>query len=497
MMDVNAAVEGFDVKINRQLTFAGVLKKEYDYIGKEWTSPTVIHRYLRDYHVKVLPYFKDHPINEYTLKNCEKIIDELGKKYGKPNKAHFRVLIKRVFDRAAEIGVIKFPLWGSSFDSKQSFSLVDKVQNGVKKLVKFFSVIQEVLIHDLLFLNPYQDGYSMGLLIMFLTGARNLEAAAVCFEDVVIKGGRPCLVIINSIEELSAKAKAGTKTKNGFRYFPISWKFYRFLMQRKEWLRQKIENGEIVFVEGSEFQTLEHLPIACDGKNFTKYCTPSKLTDAGRELFKKIKITTEQMQILNEHMELDENDTIFGRFTDATAYAMRRNEAGHLCDCGCNIYRARYLFGHALDYGDIQRHHFINDDEICDMHDLLSNRALANEIEYDGVKLDFVEKTSPFKDVFRVYGVIKTEGRVGQTLVIKILPRESHVVTTASFGLEGEDMGIKVEGTLTQESHQVTDYTGGIIIPRHMVTLYDYWRPYALEEERRKHGESLLDMVKS
>lgn len=66
MMDVNAAVEGFDVKINGKLTFAGVLKLEYDVIGEEWTSPRVIHRYLRDYHRKVLPYFKDYPINEYS-----------------------------------------------------------------------------------------------------------------------------------------------------------------------------------------------------------------------------------------------------------------------------------------------------------------------------------------------------------------------------------------------------------------------------------------------
>lgn len=497
MMDVNLAVQGFDVEIKNNATFAGILKSQYSAIGKDWNSEIVIDRYMKDYRYKVLPYFRERPLKDYSLQYCEKVIAELEKRYPKSSKGHFRLLIRKVFDRAAEIGKIRFPLWGTIFDSRQSFSLVDKVRNSIKKLVKFFSVQQEFLIHNLIFQNPEQDGYHMGLLIMFLTGARNLEAAAICFSDIVIKNGRPCLVIINSIEELSAKAKAGTKTKNGFRYFPISWKFYHFLMKRKAWLAAKIASGEITFQPGSEFQKLDDLPIACDGKNWTQYCTPSKLTDAGRELFKKVKITTEQMQILNEDMALNENETIFGRFKDATAYAMRRNKAGHLSDCGCNIYEARYLFGHALDYGDIRRHHFINDDEILVMHDLLSNRPLASEINYDGAWINFQQEEITVKDKFRASGTIETAGRAGQTLVMKVLAREPHVITEVSLAIDTDNEEIGIKGICVQESHQETDHTGRVIIPRHMITLYDYWRPYALEEERRKHGESLLDMVKS
>lgn len=489
-MDVVQAVSGFNIEIKSMPTFAGILKSEYEAIGIEWKRPRVIHQYMYDYHKKILPFFNDRPINEYTLDYCEKVIEQLGEKYPKTDKAHFRVLIRKVFNRAAEIKAIKLPLWGSSFDSKQSFSLVDKVQNSAKKLVKFFSVVQELLIHALLFTNHEQDGYHMGLLIMFLTGARNLEAAAICFSDIVIKNGRPCLVIINSVEELSAKAKAGTKTKNGFRYFPISWRFYKFLMKRKAWLEAKIVSGEIKFKPGSEFKKLDDLPIACDGENWTQYCTPSKLTDAGRELFKKIKITTEQMQILNEDMVLNENETIFGRFKDATAYAMRRNMAGHLSDCGCNIYRARYLFGHALEYGDIERHHFINDDEIKEMHELLSNRPLANDIDYDGIRFNFRQDKISLRDNFHVTAKIETVGREGQVLVVKVLPREPHSVTTATIRLQADNGEFCAKGVYSQVARQENDYTGGIIIPRHMVTLYDYWHPYAEEEKKLKQSNS-------
>lgn len=495
MMDVNLAVEGLEAEINKNATFAGILKSQYAVIGKKWESKTVIDRYMKDYRYKVLPYFKDRPLKDYSLHYCEKVIAELEKQYPKSAKGHFRLLIRVVFDRAAEIGEIRFPLWGTLFDSRQSFSLVDKVRNGIKKLVKFFSVEQEFLICDQIFQDPKQDGYRMGLLIMFLTGARNLEAAAICFSDIVIKGGRPCLVIINSIEELSAKAKAGTKTKNGSRYFPISWKFYHFLMKRKTWVQGKITSGEIKFKRGSEIQKLDDLPIACDGENWTQYCTPSKLTDAGRELFKQIKITTEQMQILNEDMVLNENETIFGRFKDATAYAMRRNMAGHLSDCGCNIYEARYLFGHALDYGDIRRHHFVNDDEIIILHNLISNRPLASEINSDGATVNLEQETVTVKDIFRAAGTIETAGREGQTLVIKILARESHVITEVSLSINSDKEEMHLNGVYALESHQETDHTGRIIIPRHMVTLYDYWRPYALEEERRKQKENLIETV--
>lgn len=283
---------------------------------------------------------------------------------------------------------------------------------------------------------------------------------------------------------------SGTKTKNGFRYFPISWRFYKFLMKRKAWLEAKIVSGEIKFKPGSEFQKLDDLPIACDGENWTQYCTPSKLTDAGRELFKKIKITTEQMQILNEDMVLNENETIFGRFKDATAYAMRRNMAGHLSDCGCNIYRARYLFGHALEYGDIERHHFINDDEIKEMHELLSNRPLANDIDYDGIRFNFREDKISLRDNFHVTAKIETVGREGQVLVVKVLPREPHSVTTATIRLQADNGEFCAKGVYSQVARQENDYTGGIIIPRHMVTLYDYWHPYAEEEKKLKQSNS-------
>lgn len=486
MMDVNLAVTGCELEIKGVVTFAGILNSQYSIIGKKWKSETVIDRYMKDYRYKVLPHFRDRPLKDYSLQYCENVITELEKKYPKGSKGHYRLLIRKVFDRAAEIGEIRFPLWGTIFDSKQSYSLVEKVRNSIKKLVKFFSVQQEFLINDLIFQDPEQDGYRMGLLIMYLTGARNLEAAAISVNDLVIKNGKPFLVIINSIEELSAKAKAGTKTKNGYRYFPISWKLYHFLMKRKAWLAAKIASGEIEFQPGSEFQKLGDLPFACDGENWTQYCTPSKLTDAGRELFKKIKITAEEMQILNEDMALNENEVIFGRFKDATAYAMRRNMAGHLSDCGCNIYEARYLFGHVLDYGEIQRHHFVNDDEMLIMHKLLSNRPLANEIDFDGLSINFCQDEMPLQDVFRVKGLIETSGREGQVLVIEILPRESHVVTEVSFRNDTDDKETRLRGVYVQKDHKVNDHTGRIIVPRYMLALYDYWRPYAEEEKRRQ-----------
>lgn len=484
-MNIEEVVQGYDLVVKEKLSFAGVLKKGIDNIGRRWKAEGTKRNNMADYRRRILPMFADKALEEYTLEYCEQVVDELSKRsrqkdYKQNTRKNYLRLIQRVFKEADLMGVCPNPFWGSKVSQRNTYDLDEKIHNVAKKLVKFFTIEQELKIWNLLFKNPYQDACSMGLLMMFITGARNLEAAAICYEDIVFKGGGPCVVIINSIEGLSAKVKAGTKTKNGYRYYPISMLVYDFLMLRKAWLQAKAEKGEIQFKAGSEFQSVDNLPIACDCETWPKYCTPSDLTDAGRELFKIIGISSEQVQIIRENMKDDEKDPVLGNFKDPTAYSFRRSNASHMYDVHCTILQCRYLMGHALNHESVERYHLVNDDQINNIRRKLANRPLLNEINFAGTFARFDDKDDELylKNVHSASLSISTKGRTGQTLVVRIFPKEPHEQTKATLFLSDTSEKAGVRASYRNSRHMEKEQPTDVVVPREIHSLRDYWKPY-------------------
>ena len=486
-MTIDEAVKGFDLVINGKLTFAGVLKKgmKSGNIGRRWKSPNTIRNNLRNYKQRILPKFAGYSLDAFNLEDCERFVDELsmeyeGNEYATSTKKDYLRLIRVVYEEGARMGVCQDPFWGSKSTQRNTYSLDERVAKVAKKLIKFFSVEQERKIWNLLFNNPHQDACSMGLLLMFITGARNLEAAAICYEDIVMKGGKPCIGIYNSIDGLSAKAKAGTKTKNGYRYYPISMLVYDFLMERKAWIQAKVDRGEIEFLPGCEFQCVDNLPIACDGRNWFQYCTPNDLTDAGRELFKRIGITADQWQIICDNMKEDEKNPLFGNFKDPTSYSFRRSAASHLYDTNCTMVQCRYLFGHSFNYESVERYHLVNDDQINKMRKKLENRPLVNEINYAGTfaRFDYNDDELYLKNVNSATLSINTKGHSGQTLIVRVLPREPHEVTMATLSLVDPIDKTGVRASYRNCRHIEKEQPSDVVVPREIHSLYDYWKPY-------------------
>ena len=484
-MDAILVVRGYKTKINGESTFAGVLKDEFDVLKNKWARGT-FRNYMRDYKIRIMPYFANKPLKEYSREYCEKVIKELARKknYKPGTTAHYSYLIRIIFEAAEKQKGINNPLWGSSLDKEKKNNLATIVKDAAKKLVRFFSVQQEYQINDMLFKNSTQDGFLCGLLVMWITGARNLEAVSICYENVKIKGGKPCIEIINTYDEDTDRLKPGTKTLNGVRYFPIPWKLYYFIMERKKWLEDMIASKKIVFHEGCEIQSIGEMPFACAGTNYLKFATPRDLTSAGRRLFKNIGFTNEQMQAIEEDMAMNENSAIFGRFRDPTSYAMRRNVASHLCDVGCSEEQCRYLLGHVIYHKTLKGSHFANDDEIVCMFNKLAKRPLANDVNLGASEFTMDGSKLTITNEHHARVVARTEGKAGKILVIKLVPRESFRETTITLSLVNPDGGKTVNGVYRQEEHIEIGYYDDAIVPRTMNTIHDHWKMYEAEEKQ-------------
>lgn len=485
-MDLMYVLKGYKTKINGESTFAEVLSMELERLQDEWAEST-FKNCMRDYRIRIMPHFRDEPIKYYTREYCEQVVKKMAEEndYSPGTARHYAYLIRIIFEAAEERGIINDPLWGSSLDQEKKNNLALVVKEAVKKTVRFFTVAQEYQICEMLFKYPKQSGFLMGLLIMWITGARNLEAAAICYENVKIKGGKPCVEIINTYDEDTDRLKPGTKTTNGVRYFIIPWKFYYFIMERKKWLKEMITNKKIVFPKKHEIQSIGAMPIACAGTEYLEFCTPRQLTSAGRKLFKDLGFKKDQMQAIEEDMAMNENSAIFGRFRDPTSYAMRRNVASHLCDVGCSEEQCRYLLGHVIYHKTLKGSHFANDDEIVRMFDKLSKRPFANDVNFGPSEFTMDGSKLTLTNEHHAKVVVRTEGRAGKKLVIKLVPRESFRETTTTLGFVQPNADKTVNGVYRQEGHIETGYFDDAVVPRTMNTIQDYWKMYEAEVKRQ------------
>lgn len=384
-------------QINGKLTFCGVLEEYYIVISRRWEQSTR-EKYNRDYDIRILPALNAHDsktMDMYTKEDfddaIEQIIETRTAAAGSPNAyadstiQHFRHLIALVVITAADNGLCENVLWGTVFTLPES---QDRRKADVQERIKYkksLTVTQEYSVADALLTNVQQRGEEMGLLLMFALGLRNGEACGADYGDIKPMAYHPdchTLWVYKSTVAGTSKLQASGKTKNADRIIPIPSVLYSFLMKRRCYLKQCVDFS----AAPNGISCVDNLPIACTGNHFFTRCSAAKLTAAGRELFRKIKMEQRQLAYIDVSLSSADNAS-FER--DPTAYLFRRNFGTHLHILGLTEAEIQYVIGHDIEDLYETRNEFVNEEKLYEIKLKLDQRPILNDVSNPIHALDF------------------------------------------------------------------------------------------------------------
>lgn len=443
--------EAFD----HSLTFAGILRKyfiEYDEhnnnigISKGWGGSTK-ENYVGQYNNKLIPmlerlYGKEMPLANFTADDFEKVLSELRKKYNyRDNTAqHYRHLMWVVYCAGYEHGHFEDKIFWPDIidldgdDEEKKGEIRAKVMT---KIRKSFEIEEEIAIIDwFLHLKPETaSGEDIGLLLMYFSGFRGNEACGTNVKSVHTLEKYPEVPVVDMLQSTTVgknEIKAGGKTKNAPRTVPLITEFYNFLMKRRAYLSDLIEQGKIILPEN--MKTVDDLPYVCKGHNYTIRASTDDLSKAGRALFVKIGIEKNVLSVLHQILYSKEFATLQLEEKDPTTYLNRRNFVTHLKSLGFSDEEIQYLVGHEIENPDEDRNAFSNPDVLknlwmrmqmnpvnlllsSEQEDMSSYQLLpANEGNYVALhKLELNAETS------REYSIIIKAAEPSQKISLKIL----------------------------------------------------------------------------
>lgn len=375
--------------INGRLTFCGVYEEYYDEISRNWGESTGT-QYDSLYNETILPNLDSHDektIDEYTVEDYYAAIEaiiargQLKKKgqytpYADATIQKFRFLINTVVKTAAEHDHCDYVLWGSCFSVPENITAAQMVKERVK-LRKSLTIPEEYAIAEQLLSDEKQRGQDMGLLLMFALGTRNNEACAANYGDIRCmdaQSNAKCLWVYKSTVRGSSILKSSGKTRNADRIIPIPDVLADFLERRRKYLEETVK-----FPEAGEIRCVDDLPVVCVGNDYFKRCSSDKLTSAGKELFRKIKMDSDQLAFID--LELSE-DSVSKELKerDPSAYLLRRNFGTHLSILGLTEPEIEYLMGHDIQDLYETRNEFVNDSRLLEMKEKLDRRPILNLI---------------------------------------------------------------------------------------------------------------------
>ena len=364
--------------VDGELTFFGVLCEYYDEIAKHW-SPETRESYGRDYEDFILAHVDDQPLSYYTEADYyEHVIDQIrngGTRRSKEDKFsesvinHFRFLIRRVISVGAEKNVCSNVLWGTKFrDRDDGEKLTSAEADEQQRLRTQRSIMPQQMykILNQIFTDVQQHGVKIALLLMCIFGLRNKEACGVWFEDIMEIPGHPgcyVLVVHSSMKGRTRFRKTGGKTDNMYRMIPIPKIVHDYLMIRKQFVAEKLEELYVQKAGNTKRYNIDRLPIACNGDKWWEGCTSSQVTVAGRDLFRQINYSEEEYRLAEDESSFD--DSGFPNQKAPTAYLFRREFCTSLYAMGLIPEEIQYLMGHKLNNPEYSRRYFRN-------HDILS-----------------------------------------------------------------------------------------------------------------------------
>ena len=389
-----AEIELYDdlVWVESKITFYGVLEEYYDELFRRCSDATRS-QYNSSYNRHILPPLSGRPLEDCELEDFEAIIEtiENEKKDSLSTIQHYRYLIRTVVKCAVDKKLCsKDALFGSIFSLSPSAQVDGEKTKEFVRLRKSLTTKEEFLVCQRLLDSPFQSGQNMGLAIMFALGLRNNEACGLNFGAIRPMESHPecnCLWIYASTSGETNAVKSGGKTWNAPRILPLPDRLYQMLTERKAYLEEKINAGEIWMDYDNGQYTVDDLPIVCQGENYTKRCSSRHLTAAGRQLLREIQVNEDEVAYIDRELQNPNHEIEMGIVEkDPTAYLLRRNLGTHLYILGLSESEIQYFMGHEIEDPYVNRNDFTNEERLYLIKRKMDNRPLLNDAyPYDAV----------------------------------------------------------------------------------------------------------------
>ena len=373
---------------DRELTFVGVLRKFFvdrnafgENIGlsRGWNADTTA-RYVSDYERRLIPLMNslfgvEKPIHSYSEEDFDLILEKLRDKYRYDDSTllHYRHLLWAVYSAGFEHNLYPDNIFWYELADPAEQSEEDREYhraNTMTRLRKSFSPDEEVLIAKwFLSLDPKTvSGEDIGVCLMFFLGVRNNEACGANFASFHELAGYinvPVFDMLQSTQLGNNQLKAGGKTENAPRILPLFSMVYDFIIARRNFLEGLISSGNLVLPP--EIESVEKLPVVCDGHNYTKRANSNKLTLSCRHLFAEIGINKSTLAFLHQVLLGQEFKDNRIDEKEPTAYLNRRNCGTHLYRLGLSEAEIQYWLGHNIEDPSLSRSDFSDPGLIHDL----------------------------------------------------------------------------------------------------------------------------------
>ncbi len=376
----------------KEYTFCGALEDRYKHIAFHWNSDTR-KKHGREFNNIILPALKDHnnkTIREYTredyeeaianIKNQGYMINGVRHEYAESSIRNFENLIYYVVHHSSVYGLCDNVLWGTQF----VLDVADETEEIESRVLlkKSLSVEQERAFFNEVVYDPKEDGAVVALLLMWGLGLRNAEACGLNYGDIkLLEGHSECHVawIYKTTKIKSDQLQSGGKTYNTGRIVPVPYKIVAFLTERKDTLREIINEHNV----GEN--NIDELPICCDGwldaggDGYKKRCRADRVSVVAHDIFEKSGISSKQVAYLDA--ELSEGNTAeVLKEKEPTAYLLRRNFATQMSILGLSNSEMQYLLGHDVEDAYESRNEYVDNERIYSMHKKLEQRELLNPL---------------------------------------------------------------------------------------------------------------------
>ena len=414
-LPVEGIIGDWGERISNKETFMYVLDEYWETVSRFWKSEKTIRDYLSDYEAYILPEINNKPLADCTREDFDMVIAAVPEKKRREEKvcnartiAHMRRLIKLVLEAAEKENICPDLLWGTEY------ALEDTDENNLNrdefvKLRKSLTIQEELQISELLLSEAKQQPENFGLALMFCLGLRNNEACGADFGDIHPLECDPSihtLWVYKSTEKGTNVQRFSGKTSNVSRIIPLPEKLVCLLTQRRALLEDSFRSKQTADGSASQPEMEERikadvdaLPICGLGESFDIRCSAPKLTAAGTQLLKTIKIEQEMLALIDRDIRKPGRTEEGIAEKDPTVYLFRRNLGTHLYLLGLEDSEIQYILGHEIESDEEERNHYRNEEKLYPIALKMRQRPVVNSIaesavyEMDGSIASFSNET--------------------------------------------------------------------------------------------------------
>lgn len=401
-------------EVNGGLTLLGIYEtyksKMPEIYG--WNSETA-QTYDRNYYEVLAPKFYKKAFVEYTIDDIISILDEIQndgyieegkkKKYSDSQIRTFKSNIRRIDDIAVRNKIrLGSVFYGSIFElddykvgkEKNFYTNVEKITqknlNENTVLKKSLTEEEEEKVFKSVMCDYKQIGDNMGIALMYACGLRNAEACGVNFGDIIaIDENEDSFVVrIKGTTNSSREETLQTKTENAYRYIPLSEKTFNLLINRKEYVKSKLNISE---------EKLNQLPIACHRNNYKKRCITKDLTEAGKKVLYDAGVNGKILTFIGLN---NKNADTRMYEKEPTAYLFRRNFGTIMYEIGLNMNEIEYVMGHRINSIKMTRNRFNNPDLLKALKQKMDNRPFFSKQYPLNEEIILNEKTVVFNNPY-------------------------------------------------------------------------------------------------